>query len=194
MRVRVFVLAGLATVMAASAIVIAQEGSRGAGPVAASGEWRWYSGDLGSSKYSALDQINKDNVSQLKIAWRRSGVDESIKQRKADLSVPRDFRATPLMINGMLYSPNGIGLVEAFHAGTGKTVWVQQPFPDEAEQGLSGDSTRSVAYWSDGSAQRLFVIRGEYMIALDADTGRPVADWGDGGRLNLKVGLGPRAT
>jgi len=93
MRVRVFVLAGLATVMAASAIVIAQEGSRGAGPVAASGEWRWYSGDLGSSKYSALDQINKDNVSQLKIAWRRSGVDESIKQRKADLSVPRDFRA-----------------------------------------------------------------------------------------------------
>jgi hypothetical protein len=35
------------------------------GDVPRTGEWRWHSGDLGSTKYSPLDQINKDNVSQL---------------------------------------------------------------------------------------------------------------------------------
>ena len=37
----------------------------------ANGEWRYYSGDNGSTKYSPLDQINKDNVASLNIAWRR---------------------------------------------------------------------------------------------------------------------------
>ena len=41
------------------------------------------------------------------------------------------------MIGGVLYSPNGIGLVEAFHPGTGKTLWVQEPFPDEGPAGSS---------------------------------------------------------
>src|SRR5688572_9885305 len=34
------------------------------------GEWRHYSGDLGATKYSPLAQIDRDNVSRLKIAWR----------------------------------------------------------------------------------------------------------------------------
>ena len=34
------------------------------------GEWRFYGADGGSTKYSALDQINRDNVKDLKIAWR----------------------------------------------------------------------------------------------------------------------------
>ena len=65
-----------------------------------------------------------------------------------DFAFSHDFRATPLMIDGVLYSSNGIGLVEAFHPGTGKTLWVQQPFADEPRQGLRGDSTRGVAYWT----------------------------------------------
>ena len=46
----------------------AQSGARG-------GEWRWHGGDPGSTKYAPLDQINKDNVSTLRIAWRRPAVD-----------------------------------------------------------------------------------------------------------------------
>ena len=118
-------------------------------------------------------------------------MDISIVDRKPDFSFSRDFRATPLMIDGTLYGPNGIGLVEAFHPATGKTLWVQQPFADEPEQGLRGDSTRSVAYWADGNQRRLFVIRGEYLIALDPTTGLPVTTWGESGRVNLKRGLGP---
>jgi len=83
------------------------------------------------------------------------------------------------MISGILYSPNGIGLVEAFHPGTGRTLWVEQPFADEPEHGLRGVSTRTVVYWADGDAPpRLLVIRGEYLIALDPGTGRPLTTGG----------------
>ncbi|PYR87606.1 MAG: hypothetical protein DMF84_31195, partial [Acidobacteria bacterium] len=105
-----------------------------------------------------------------------------------------NFRATPLMIDGVLYSPNAIGLVEAFHPGTGKTIWVQEPFRDEPGQGLRGDSTRGVTYWTDGAERRLFLVRGEYLIALDPRTGKLLTSFGDKGRVNLRPGLGPRAT
>src|SRR6185436_551210 len=165
----------------------AQRGAR-------SGEWRWHSGDLGSTKYAALEQINKENVSRLRIAWRRPAVDRSLAAGVDAFTFSSDFRSTPLMIDGVLYSSNGIGLVEAFHPGTGTTVWLQQPFPDEPNRGLRGTSTRAIAYWSDASERRLFAIRGEYLVALDPRTGRPLPAWGDAGRVHLKPGLGPRAT
>ncbi|MGH9784730.1 MAG: hypothetical protein ACRD88_11130, partial [Terriglobia bacterium] len=79
------------------------------------GEWRAYGGDRGSTKYSPLDQINRDNVSRLQIAWRRPAVDPQIMARNPELRIPGNFRVTPLMVDGVLYSPNGVGLVEAFH-------------------------------------------------------------------------------
>ena len=63
------------------------------------------------------------------------------------------------MIGGVLYSPNGVGLVEAFDPATGKTLWVQQP--PEGTAGLRGDSTRGLGYWRSADEQRLFVQRGE---------------------------------
>ena len=107
------------------------------------GEWRAYSGDPGSMKYAPLDQINKTNVKSLRIAWRRPAVDPGLLARDPKLEVPNNFRATPLMVNGVLYSPNGIGLVEAFDASTGKTIWIQEPPP--SREGLRGDSTRGVS-------------------------------------------------
>ena len=95
-------------------------------------------------------KLNKGNVSQLRIAWRRPGIDASITANAKDLTYSNNFRATPLMIQGVLYSPNAIGLVEAFHPGTGRTIWVQQPFADEPGGGLRGDSSRGVAHWTDG--------------------------------------------
>ena len=34
------------------------------------GEWRTYGGDLGSTRYAPLDQINAENFSKLQVAWR----------------------------------------------------------------------------------------------------------------------------
>ena len=186
MRMDVPIWVSLGVVLA-TAVGAAQQGARG-------GQWASYGGDSGSTKYAPLDQINKGNVSQLRVAWRRPAVDTSISSKFPDLTHSNNFRATPVMIDGVLYSPNGIGLVEAFHPGTGKTLWVQEPFPDEPAQGLRGDSARGVSPWSDGNQRRLFVIRGEYLIALDARTGKPVTSFGDNGRVNLRPGLGPRAT
>src|SRR5215510_13543761 len=36
----------------------------------ANGEWRSYAGDLASSRYAPLDQINRDNFTKLEVAWR----------------------------------------------------------------------------------------------------------------------------
>src|SRR5436190_4323752 len=179
-------LVGVGIVLA-TGFAAAQQGARG-------GEWARYGADSGTTKYAPLDQINRDNVSRLRIAWWRPAVDPSISSRVPDFAYSGNYRATPLMIGGVLYSPNGIGLVEAFHPGTGKTIWVQEPFPDESERGLRGDSARGVAYWADANDRRLFVIRGEYLIALDPRTGKPVTTFGENGRVHLRPGLGPRAT
>jgi quinoprotein glucose dehydrogenase len=160
---------------------------------ASGGEWTRYGADAGSTRYAPFDQIDRTNASRLRIAWRRPGVDPSISDRDSELTYSGNFRATPLMIGGVLYSPNAVGLVEAFHPGTGKTIWVQQPFPDEGPEGFRGTSSRGVTSWSDATERRLFVVRGEYLIALDPGTGRPVTAFGQQGRVNLREGLGPRA-
>jgi len=164
--------------------VAAQRGTR-------DGQWRSYNGDSGSTKYAPLDQINKGNVGTVKILWRRPAVDATLTAKNPALKIPPNFRATPLMVNGVLYAPNGVGLVEAFDAATGKTKWVQQPF---APSELAGDSTRGVAYWSGGGDERIVVQRADYLYALNARTGKTYPDFGSGGRVDLKVGLGPLMT
>ena len=166
------------------------------GPLAAQqgtrdGQWRTYNGDLGSTKYAPLDQINKQNVNRLQIAWRRPAIDPSLTARDPSRRFSPNFRSTPLMIDGVLYAPNAVGLIEAFDPGTGKTLWVQEPF----EPGdLPGDSTRGAAHWREGGDRRILVQRGEYLYALNAESGKPYPDFGDRGRVNLKEGLGPLAT
>ena len=153
-------------------------------------EWRYYSGDNGAKKYSPLDQINKDNVAKLRVAWRRPHIDPDLLagyQGQA-LRLSNNFRSTPIMVNGVLYASNAVGLAEAFDAGTGKTLWLQKPGPEGIR---GGTSNRGVAYWSDASGGRLLTHRNQYLYALDPKTGEPVADFGDGGRVDLNVGLGP---
>ena len=151
------------------------------------GEWCAYGGDRGSTKYVPLDQINKGNVSRLRIAWRRPAVDAQVLARDPELRIPNNFRVTPLMVNGVLYSPNGVGLVEAFDPGTGRTLWVQE-LPADREA-LAGDSTRGVGYWRDGpeegAEERLFVQRGGQLYALDPKTGEPIRGFGQQGRADL---------
>jgi len=170
------------TWLMASSAALAQTGTE-------NGQWRSFGGDNAASRYAPLDQINKTNVTRLGIAWRRPALDSSILEIAPRLRAERTFRATPLMINGVLYSPNGIGFVEAFDAGTGKTVWIEKPF-ESGPEGYRGRSTRGVAYWTDGRDERILVQRGEYLIALNAKTGDRYGDFGDGGRVNLSAGLG----
>jgi quinoprotein glucose dehydrogenase len=150
------------------------------------GEWRFYGGDAGSTKYSALEQIDRTNVKDLQIAWRW----------KAENFGPRPefyYRATPLMIGGVLYTTAGFRrAVVAIDAATGETLWVYRM--DEGERGLNApraNSGRGVAYWTDGSEERIFLITpGYHLVALDAKTGIPPPDFGNQGVVDLKKGLG----
>jgi quinoprotein glucose dehydrogenase len=181
MRNRVQLFRSLVTVTLVCLASIAAFAQRGA----TNGEWRAYAGDLASTKYSPLDQINKANVNQLRIAWRRPSVDPSILAKAPDLRYADDFRTTALMIDGVLYAPNAVGLVEAFDAGTGKTIWVQEP-PETGPNAYVGVGTRGVAYWRDGADARILVQHGHYLTALNAKTGKPYPTFGTGGRVDLQ--------
>jgi glucose dehydrogenase len=158
-------------------------GQHGAGA-----EWRYYSGDNGSTKYSPLDQINAGNVSRLSVAWRRPHLDPGlVPAGTKPPQLSNNFRSTPIMVAGVLYASNAVGLVEAFDPGTGQTIWVQDPGPS----GLQGSSNRGVAYWGEGAEARIITFRGSSLYALDPKSGKPVPTFGNGGVVDLNEGLGP---
>ena len=150
---------------------------------AADGEWRTYGGDLGSTRYSPLDQIAGDNFDDLEEVWRF---------KTSNLGPFPDFnyQTTPLMIEGVLYATAGSRRnVVALDAATGEMLWLYRL--DEGERGANAIrrmSGRGVAYWTDGQgAERIFVVTiGYQLVALDETTGRPVAEFGTDGIVDLK--------
>jgi len=155
------------------------------------GDWAVYSADNSASKYSAADQINKDNVTSLRVAWRRPQVDPAILAGNAGLRVSNRFTASPIMVNGVLYAPDGLGLVEAMDPATGRALWTQTPLTPGTDGLLGGGAHWGVAYWRQGSDERIYTTRAQYLFALNAKTGQPIPGFGDGGKVDLNVGLGP---
>ena len=119
--VQIFAFACLLLLLSDAAFINAQHGS------ASTGEWRYYSGDIGATKYSPLAQITKENVKQLRIAWHRPAVSPAATEGIANFRVNPNFHSTPLMVAGVLYASNGVGLVEAMDPETGRTRWIQKP-------------------------------------------------------------------
>ena len=147
---------------------------------AKNGQWRSYGGELGSTRYSSLDQINRDNVKDLKVAWTW----------KSDNFGGREFRSetTPLFVNGVLYFTAGDRrAVVAVDAGSGDTLWMYRT--DEGEryrQAPRRNSGRGVAYWTDGQDERIFaILPGFHLVALNAKTGVPVPAFGQNGSVDL---------
>jgi quinoprotein glucose dehydrogenase len=180
-----FVCLGYLILAAASAR--AQQGTK-------DGEWRFYGGDNGGTKYAPIDLINKDNVKNLKVAWRWASADNAILFRNplkfSDL-VPFVYEATPLFVNGTLYTSTSYAQVAALDPTTGKAKWVYDPesYKDGRPTNL-GFVHRGVAYWSDDKDERIFVATGNsYLIAVDAKTGKPCEDFGEKGRIDLTKGL-----
>ena len=151
-------------------------------------EWTAYRGNLLSQGYSPAQQIDRENVAHLKIAWRWSA---------RNFGPTPEFKntTTPLMINGVLFFTAGITRdVVAVDAGTGETLWIWRPreLQERFDQAPRKGSGRGVAYWhGNGSeASRVFVVTpGFQLVALNADSGTPIANFGDSGRVDLKIGL-----
>jgi quinoprotein glucose dehydrogenase len=157
---------------------------------AVDGEWHHYSGDPGSTKYSPLDQIDARNVGDLRVVWRRPAVADELLEEHPAIRFSNNFRSTPLMVGGVLYASNGIGLVEAFDPASGRTLWIQE-LPGDGGELAGGAAMRGVAYWRGPDEDRIVAIRGDRLFALDPGTGRFIRTFGDDGFVDLRVGLGP---
>ena len=146
--------------------------------------WRYFGSDAAFTRYAPLDQVHAGNVSELEVAWRRPGIDPSYLSRFPDLIPGVYLRATPIYVDGVLYTSNAVGLAEAIDPATGETLWVQEPFEATLE-GVRGRSNRGVTMWRGGDQKRLVLAREPYLYALDPATGHPIPEFGEGGRVLL---------
>ncbi len=147
-------------------------------------EWPAYGGDLGSTKYSTLTQINRDNVKSLQKAWEWATGEVPTTNPSAR---PGSFEATPLMIGDTLFLSTSFNRVVALDANTGRELWSYDPKVYATGQPSNGTGFvhRGVATWSDGHQRRIFMNSRWNLIALDASTGAPIKSFGDTGVVDL---------
>jgi quinoprotein glucose dehydrogenase len=158
--------------------VFAQTGAK-------NGEWRFYGGDSGTTKYSPLDQINASNVKDLKIVWQWKSQNFG---KRPDFN----WEVTPLMVGGVLYFTVGTRRdAVAVDAASGETLWMYRL--DEGARGTLAARTnnRGLAYWSDGKGDDriLMISPGFQLIALNAKDGRIIPGFGKDGLIDLTEGL-----
>ncbi len=89
-------------------------------PGSAGDEWRFYGGEPGGIRYSTLDQINRQNVGALKVAWTYHMGEVKRKPQVSGEVEPTAFESTPLVVDGVLYFTTPRGRVIALDADTGR--------------------------------------------------------------------------
>jgi len=147
-------------------------------------DWSYFGGSKHMDRYSTLSQINRSNVEQLQVLWTRPGLDASLTQQFPDLTPSTNLRGTPIMVDGVLYASDAVGLVEAFDPATGKTLWIQKPVEATLKE-VAGQSERTVDAWRSGKERRIVSVKGRYLYELDARTGEPIESFGAQGRVLL---------
>jgi quinoprotein glucose dehydrogenase len=149
-------------------------------------EWASYGRDPGGQRYSPLKEINRSNISRLKIAWTfRTGDAYQPKHSK-----PTAFETTPLYVDGTLYVGTPLGRVIALDPLSGKQKWAFHSHIDK-DLGFGDYSHRGVSTWKPKNGRRRIYIAtiDARLIALDAATGAPCSGFGDNGTINLREGL-----
>jgi quinoprotein glucose dehydrogenase len=150
-------------------------------PAAARGQqggdaaWPAYGGGPANLRYSSLDQIDRESVSELEVAWIHHTGD------------PGETQCQPIVVDRVLYCTSAALKVFALRADTGEELWRFDPFAGEANP--RRHVNRGVVYWADGADRRILFTAGPRLYALDARTGRPVPGFGRDGSVDLKEGL-----
>lgn len=119
--------------------------------------WLSYSGTLSNHRYSLLDQINTDNVADLKLQW--------VWQARS----LEKFEATPLVVDGILYTVQAPNDVIALDAATGRQFWTYPYEPSPDARTCCGRVNRGLAILGD----TLFMgTIDAHMLAIDARSGQ----------------------
>ena len=131
--------------------------------------WDQNLGGADSSQYSSLDQINRQNVTRLEVAWTF----------ETGGGAPN---FNPIVVDGVMYVLAG-GAYVALNAATGEEIW--------RHENAGGVGARGINYWEseDGTDRRLIYSEGGMMSALNAETGEPITSFGDNGKLDLRIGF-----
>lgn len=146
--------------------------------------WAEYLGGPDSSHYSALQQINRGNVSKIATAWTYDTGDD------------QSYTFSPLVVYNVAYFAAKQGSLVAVDASTGKELWVHRfamapgtPAAFARFSGITGQ--RGGNYWEskDRSDRRLFVSASGFLYAINARTGELVDSFAEHGKLDLKTGL-----
>jgi quinohemoprotein ethanol dehydrogenase len=125
------------------------------------GNWMSHGRTYDEQRYSPLEKINDGNVAKLGLAWTHK------------LDVDRGVEATPIVVDGVMYTTGAYSIVYAFDAKTGKLLWKHDPkVPgDNLSQGCCDTVNRGVAVWNGKVYLGSFDGR---LIALEAKNGKPV--------------------
>ena len=127
----------------------------------APGDWLMWRRTLDGWGYSPLDQINRDNVGELRMVWAR-GLAQGAQQ------------GTPLAYGGMLFMPNPNDIIQAIDAVTGDLLWEYiRVIPDDINEYVGGliSVNRNVAIHGN---RIIHTANDGYVIAVDASTGQLV--------------------
>jgi alcohol dehydrogenase (cytochrome c) len=127
----------------------------------APGDWLMWRRTLDSWGYSPLDQVDRDNVDDLRLVWSRA-------------LTPGSQQGTPIAYGGVLYMPNPKDIIQAINATTGDLIWeYRRPIPEDANEHLGGltDVNRNLAIWGN---LIIDTANDDYVFALDATSGQLV--------------------
>jgi alcohol dehydrogenase (cytochrome c) len=125
-------------------------------------EWLTYSGSYSAHRHSALTQIDRGNIAELRVEWQRQ------------LSTPAEkVETTPLVRGSTMFVTQPPNQVLALDAATGKVLWTfSRDLPAQLHV-CCGPVNRGVALLGD----RVFVgTLDAHLISLDASTGKVIWD------------------
>ena len=134
-------------------------GARLLGAASEPGNWLTHGGTYLEQRFSTLTQVNDGNVAKLGLAW------------SYDLDTNRGQEATPLIIDGVMYTTTAWSKVVALNAATGRELWTFDP-KVPGERGFSACCdvvNRGLAAY--GGRLYFGTLDGR-LIALDARTGK----------------------
>ena len=135
--------------------------------------WRTYSGGAHAAQYSALDEINRSNVTELEVVWSFPAGEGA-------------FVFNPVVVDGVMYVLARDSAIIALDAEMGEEIWAH---PHEGAV-----TARGINYWqsADGDDRRLLYLNAGVLTALDARTGQTVTSFGNNGRVDLRTALAAR--
>jgi hypothetical protein len=156
-------------------------------------EWKVYGGGSDNIKYSALDQINADNVKTLQVAWTYSSGEASSTNRT-------DMKVNPLIVDGTLYGLNPQLRLFALDGATGKVKWVYNPgqVPVKGKNIGRGDFasstkiSRGLAFYKGSDTDQRIIYApggGHALYCVDALTGQLITSFGDHGIVDMHDNL-----